>query len=521
MKNYLSELKQIIPYCLFLLSFNMACKPYAKQDFVAPTEENCTFSHLKIDGQICPFDQHTKTFMYPIKSAETELTFFVEWQGYAVRVFLNHEEVINHSDLNLSDIETNTLYQLEIVDCTGTIESYQLIFTNFPIIQINTNGILIQDEPKQAVELLLYDPYFTEHNLTEKVFKSIVGIETRGGSSQANAKRSYAIELWSNENGDSKIDFPLLGMRNDDDWILDALFIDKSKVRNRVSTDIWRDLYSLYYSDDEPDASAGTAAEHVEVFMDQRYHGLHNFTERLDRKLLQLKSSEPDEVEGLLYKAFWWGPIVAFLNYYPADPLSETWDGWEQKYPDAEDFISWAALDSLSNFVVNSNDQNFNTHIHEWLHIPNVIDYFILINLIRGDDNVAKNIYAVRYKKGEPFFFVPWDMDATWGRDYLGNPLDAEIILTNGLFDRLLENNPNNYRLQLKQRWFSLRNGLLNNPEIKAYFNKHFIQFENSGAFERETDRWGFEYDLTTEKDYLENWIDERLVFLDEYFESL
>lgn len=81
------------------------------------------------------------------------------------------------------------------------------------------------------------------------------------------AKKSFSFKLknrQTNENQDAK----LLGLREDQSWILDAMWLDCSKMRNRVCFDLWNDFNTLYYSNTEPEAVNATHGYPVEMILD-------------------------------------------------------------------------------------------------------------------------------------------------------------------------------------------------------------------------------------------------------------
>ena len=86
-------------------------------------------------------------------------------------------------------------------------------------------------------------------------------------------------------------------MREDQSWILDAMWLDCSKMRNRVCFDLWNDFNTLYYSNTEPEAVNATHGYPVEMILDGAYHGLYILSDRIDRKQLKLKKKG-----GYLYK---------------------------------------------------------------------------------------------------------------------------------------------------------------------------------------------------------------------------
>ena len=69
------------------------------------------------------------------------------------------------------------------------------------------------------------------NNFVFPVSYSTGKIRFRGATRKKKKKKSYKLEL------DSKTSFA--GMDSDDDWILDALYTDESKIRNILSSQIW------------------------------------------------------------------------------------------------------------------------------------------------------------------------------------------------------------------------------------------------------------------------------------------
>ena len=56
-------------------------------------------------------------------------------------------------------------------------------------------------------------------------------------------------------------------MRDDDGWILDAMYADHARMRNRLLFDIWNDMDDLPYDkdSDKPFQANGTHGMHVEI----------------------------------------------------------------------------------------------------------------------------------------------------------------------------------------------------------------------------------------------------------------
>jgi len=52
-------------------------------------------------------------------------------------------------------------------------------------------------------------------------------------------------------------------------------------------------------------------------------------------------------------------------------------------------------------------------------------------------------------------------------------------------------------------------------------FLKNFTQINRSGIIVIENKKWDANIDIEKEKEYLTDWMDQRLIFLDNYFKNL
>lgn len=520
---YQSKL-QILSFMGIVLLFFFSCKKEPTPlDLPPPPPEVCDFFSFKINGASCALDETTNTFYFSINEYEKEFSPLIEVADSNVQVFINGNAITNFANNDLGVVKVNEPLPVKFILCDSTEFEYELIFSRLPIIQINTGNQSINNDPKIAVSFLLNDPDYIDHGRTEQEYESIIGIELRGGAAQTFPKKAYGLELWKDSLGTDKINESLLGMREDDDWILDAMFIDKGRMRNRVSTDIWLDFQELHYKNEEPDAKSGTHGRFVEVLLNNEYWGVYAFTERMDRKLLQLTEVDSGNDFGLLYKSVnWENGTIRFENYFDFDPLSDYWEGWEQKYPDpSNDGIFWDSLAGFTQFVIESSDVEFQNQIPQQLNIDNAVDYYIFLNLIRADDNVGKNIYFSKYNQADKFFIVPWDLDGTFGRFWDGSTTTTEVILSYNLFDRLIITNAGDFKNKLKQRWSDSRNNIFTKDVLMSYFENYATVFEANGTFERERVKWSVANTLDEEMDLASNWISGRLEKLDAYFDLL
>lgn len=383
-----------------------------------------------------------------------------------------------------------------------------------PVVRLNGN--FGDDYSTGTMSLTDADGKTTQYNVKSK---------WRGHTAKQYDKKAFAVKLLDDSGDD--LDASLLGMREDNNWILDAMAADKARMRNRVSFDLWNDFASDTYirKEYEPESVNGTRGHFVELYLNGSYHGIYCLTEKIDRKQLKLKKYK-DEVRGLLYKGDTWEG-TNFYAYADYDNSQPTWMGWESQYPDVEDdgTTDWQPLHDAIKFALEASGAEFAAQAAQLYDLPVWTDYFIFIRLLLAVDNHGKNTFAYLYDKTKDsrLGIAPWDLDATWGRNYDGSTLAPDFFHGgHRLLDRLTEQD--GYMESAADRYFELRKTFFSADSLKARFRKYFDYFDETGAAQRETERWngvnGVELDLAGERQYIESWIDGRLAAVDDYFKA-
>lgn len=430
-------------------------------------------------------------------SAYDELTDYDE-------VFLSYQQENYRFDPPPEQLSLTEVYTVEYAG-----QEYTLYFTELPLVAIHTTEP-IPDEPKVAADFVYAD--------ADQVLHATVGIELRGGSSQFYPKLTYDLEFWEDETGAETQEVQFSDLRSDDDWILDALYNEPLRLRSYVAHQLWLDLHTPSYQTEEPEAKAGAGVLYVEVFLDGRYRGVYNLSEQIDRKLLKLKKFD-GSIRGELFKGVTWGASTfGNLPFYSNN--SRSWGGYELKYPKQSDTTEWQQLYEFTDFVLNASDTEFSDQLWNYFDYANYLDYFIFLNLLRATDNTGKNIYLARYDVDSPYFYAPWDLDGCFGTIWDGsNEAVTDDLLTNGLHERVIALDPQNYSVDVADRWAALRGGILNEADLAARFTSRFHYLQDHKLYEREGLAFP-EYDTDqNDLNYLTDWLYARLAFLDSYFD--
>ena len=410
----------------------------------------------------------------------------------------------------LGSVKINQAYPL-VIKKGHKMDSFNLRFTTLPILRIITND-RIPNEPKlESWMQLSYQNPDSQYSST-LLFESHAGIEIRGISANRFDKRAFGIELWQNEFREDR-SVPLLGMGYCEDWILDAMYIDELRMRNKLSFDLWNKMETRHTNDLMEEKRTGIKMEYVELFLNQRYHGLYCLGERMDEQVMDFTYSQ-DEKGGVMYKTYGWHEgSTTFRSYLNEPILAMEWDGWEQIYP--ENFFNWDPLAELRKMVALSEDEVFIEEIGSLLDLENTANFYVFLNLLMAWDNTGKNIFMARYSESTKFFFIPWDLEATWGRNWKMEDSGPYGSVQNGLHERLIDLNAAGYSDSVSSLWENYRSSIFQKEALMQMIDENYFLLKKNGVIQRENNRWGLDIDLDEEYKYLDDWIDKRLGDLD------
>lgn len=395
----------------------------------------------------------------------------------------------------------------------------QLNDKSLPLVNINVEIDKVSKPEYTNATIEIADPLKrTDGENTDCTFACKV--KYRGSSSLNYDKKSFGVKLL-NESGKS-LETNVFGIRKSDAWILNAMAIDRLRMRDRLNFDVWNEMSATPYSTDYAQRN-GTDGLFVELFINGKYHGLYCFSDKVDRKLLNIKKFDTNsdgtpKIKGVMYKGDSWSDATRLNGYYDADMYAATWNGWELEYP--EDYPCPDAYTPMRDFIdycTSSTDEEFENGINKRFYWQNFVDYnvFMLAEGLR--DNHMKNTYfsIVNTQKGRCMTVTPWDLDCSlggnWDGNYNNSVATTDQFLSVGLFSRLWNDNVNNYKAAEAERWRELHETTLSEDVFNARVDAYANAFIESGAWQREYNKWNgnpviLQQDLTKEADYVKSW---------------
>jgi len=303
-----------------------------------------------------------------------------------------------------------------------------------------------------------------------------IHIRLRGNTSRRFPKKSYRLELV--EADGTKRDLALCGLRADDDWILNPMYSDTSKVREAMAYWLWEQINSQGRS------AASSRTAYVEVWLNGVYHGLYLLQERVDRKQVGV-----DKARGILYKA------VANDRPEVAELLkagsSGACGGLELTYAGNAVAAVWApAADYMA--ILNGDAPGGSARLSR----PNAVDYALWSMLVQARDNHFKNmfIHCVWEDGGYVLYRIPWDLNHTFGDLWDADSPETNFVtytvsafaLDDGM-KALIASDPT-LMDDMRARWAELRAGPIDEKRILE--KAHTLFDRLYPAILRDTARW-------------------------------
>lgn len=241
-------------------------------------------------------------------------------------------------------------------------------------------------------------------------------------------------------------------MPADDDWILNANYIDKTFLRHVVSYELFRDMNSN-------NRAAKTAF--VQLNLNDWYNGLYVLMEKVDRSILGLNKADSTAV---LFK----DPPLFRIDFRNFQPQSID-NFYQQLFPNVKRHNKAKTVEEIAGFLINSSGDLFAEEVQQLFDIENIIDWHLLLLMSNNGDGILKNFYLYKIDRETPFRISPWDYDESFGRYGNGelNMLKPVEMEKSTLFFRLLSRSW--YKKQLRERCIHLNNTkLLSVDALKA-----------------------------------------------------
>jgi hypothetical protein len=402
--------------------------------------------------------------------------------------------------------------------------------SNLPIVLINTDGgVTIPDDPRVLASMKIIDRgnglrnYLTDKDSAKYLnYDGRIDIEIRGSSSQVDPKKQYGFST-KQADGVVNNNVSILGLPEDNDWILNALVFETSLIRNYLCYNLSR-MIGEYAS----------RTVYCEVMINGEYMGLYLLLEKVKQGHDRVNvtnidpgdNSFPDVTGGYITKAdkttggdpvAWTMPGgqgdvgVDFIHELPKP---------ENVTPQQNNYIH-SQFEQLNIAAAAGNASPINGY-PSIIDIPSFIDYMIINELSANADAYQFSTYYHKDRNGKLRAGPIWDQDLTFGYDLFFWGLDRSKTDTwqfwNGdnegpAFWKNLFINPE-FKCYLSKRWNQL---IQPGHPLDSVLIDKFIDKTDSALSEavvRENDKWGTSLYHAGEIQKIKTFIQERIPWI-------
>lgn len=482
------------------------------------TSENMIYQ-LLFEGENVPFDQAKDTYYLPQTTDGNWLkedSFTLESKGQ--KLYWCEDDYWD--DLNAAIADGHEFAFL--VTEEEYIAKGKIVFTGLPMMTIERIDELATDI--YYCKMTAFDPFHNDAGLYE-VTSGYGVFGLRGRTSKKFPKKGWSLDLLK-ENGDP-YKVSLFGLRADDDWKLNALYPDATKVREKIGIEIWNELAA---QTDSP-YDAGTNMEYFELILENDYQGIYGAMEQLDYKQFSM-----DKTEDVIYKSYSWpreghtdettvGDSIEYCGHLiktaDRDISRELW----------QPLLEYVGVTGFKSEDLSYNSEKIFQYINEHMNMDNLLNCDLFIQLLYAYDNKYKNLYinADIKEDGYTLWKVPWDLNYSFGDRYINKEEDAltcynlewanEIMPEFMITEMLLESGNREFAEILNEKWEELQETVFCLENVQKIAETQMNLLISSGAFARDEVRWPDGPHETSVEKILE-FHDARLGFLDEHYGS-
>jgi len=411
--------------------------------------------------------------------------------------------------------------------------------SNLPIIHIETEKPIDSLERTSGTMGITYTANLVRNDFDGAYnhYDGAISIKYRGRSSLEFPKKSMSIETQTTSGENNNVS--LLGLPQENDWVLYAPYSDKTLIRN-----------ALTYKTFEKMGHYAPRFRFAEVIVNGYYLGAYMLTEkikrdnnRVDISKLDAMEISGDDITGGYILSNDKGAVLgenAWRSSIDADDFGYRKTTFKLEYPDAEEIAQEQLVyiksfcDSMERSILDIAYQNSTPTYMQYIDIGSWVDKFIITEISKDVDSYRYSQYMYKQKasKGGTLFMGPvWDYNTGYGNlNYgLNDPWEPEGWMINSnpvqifWYDRLFQDEF--FREKLSKRWEALRKNVLSTANVHATIDslatildeaqvRNHYQWNTLGRYVWPNNFVGDTYEQ--EISFLKNWIDDRLAWIDD-----
>ena len=417
--------------------------------------------------------------------------------------------------------------------------------SHLPIVIVNTNGQVIPNDNKITAHMGVIDngPGETNH-LSDPYnhYDGFIGIELRGSSTLWFPKKQFAIETRDSLGENNNVS--LFGMPEENDWIFNAPYTDKSLMRNVLIYNMARDA-----------GRYASRTHYFELVLNDDYRGVYVMLEKVKRddNRVDISKLEPDDISGDDVT----GGYIIKIDKWDGENL----DGWyssliendndkkegfyQYHYPKPDDIVPEQQeyiINYIDNFEQAMNSENYTNTTSGYpsiIHWDSFVDFLIMQEITKNIDGYRLSSYLYKDKDSNDGRLVAgpiWDFNLGFGNANYDEGWDTQgwmIDLTEHIWAEYdwyvpfwwcLIWSDERFQSSVSERWRELRKSTLSDIYVNTVIDS--LRDHIGVAANRNFDRWPIlgEYvwpnyfigeTYEEEVEYLRDWIMTRMEWMD------
>lgn len=447
-------------------------------------------SFILCDGEIAAVDKSTFTVYISQNIKENtgykDLVGRITTQNPGWELYFAEDEMF--ADLDRAVAEN---HPFRLIVATGENEymEYGVVFTTLPVVRIEGQQLytMPQTGTCSGGDITVWDSNYAHTGGYIKE-KSNAEWQENDLRDTGEAKQTWKLSLHNPKGGVNMLN--LFGLGKEDDWILNGISGDPSRVREKLAAHIWNSV-----SSDGGYTLRTPQGEYAEVVYNGEYKGVYTISRKTDQKFLDIDSDD------LLLRdkkyprgSYAQNNYTVLDGYYTEDEVWQIVEPFHTKEDlSAVDINSWIDANIIANAVYNKGRRSYTEM------------YYLFSNGASAAE----------------IEFMPVTEDAVFGithrtkrniYEFDGDLYTSEVKYTDE-YAKLKEICPD-LDERIAERYRYLRGDILSENSIFDFIDSEYSSLQNSGALLREKVRWEIS-DKKQSTEPLKEYIKARFEYLD------
>jgi hypothetical protein len=416
--------------------------------------------------------------------------------------------------------------------------------SSIPIVVIDTHGNTIINDSKITADMgIIYNGAGEWNHLSDtwNDYNGKIGIEIRGSSSTQFPKKQYAVETRDALGND--LNASLLGLPRESDWILYAVYNDKTLLRDVLAFKLSNDL-GMY----------GSRSRYCELVLNGEYRGVYILLEKIkrDKNRVDIATLDLDDVSGdsltggyIIKIDKWDGEVNAgWQSSYHSVTGSPIY--YQYHYPRPTDIQTAQKnyiqhyIDTVETALAGAQWNDPQNGYRKYLNVESFVDYFLQVELAKNVDGFRLSAFMYKDRNdNDPLLAMGpiWDYTIAYGnanyygcQDSDGWWIDDFEQIGSGDYSQIpfywkkLRGDPY-FASRIKCRWLELRQTYFSLDHINNFIDSVATALEEPQ--QRNFQRWPilgvyiwpnpvYPPTYAQEIEYLKTWIQDRIAWLDQ-----